>query len=100
MVGEKYKEIQHNVVRDFVKQAVISNFWIYEEGAKRWRTPEEFSSDYLEERIHLKDDFQRRFRIMNPRMGLAAADIMVQQLIEKRTAFLNKILDYYMNKNL
>ena len=76
----------------------MQGFWIYKQGAKRWRTPEEFISDYLEGRLRLKDDFQQTYRIMNPRSRLAAADVLVKQLVEKRTAFENKILDYYMNK--
>ena len=99
MISKRHLEIQNRVVRDFVKQALDAGFWIYESGSKHWRTPEEFISDYLEKRLFLKDDFQTRYRIMNPRSGLAAADVMVKKLVEKRTAFENKILDYYMNRD-
>jgi hypothetical protein len=48
--------------------------------------------------LHLKGEWQQRFKIMHPRKGLAAATILVNQLIEKRLEFENKILDYYLTR--
>jgi hypothetical protein len=98
MNTDAYKRIADNVVKDFIRTALQSRYWIYDSSLKIWRTPEEFAQQYEDGKLHLKGEWQQRFRIMHPRKGLAAATIMVNQLIEKRLEFENKILDYYLTR--
>lgn len=92
---ERFKQIQDNVVKDFCQQALNAGYWIYFN--KKWWTPEEFAEQYMANNLQLKDDWMNHYKIMNPRKGLAAADVMVNQILERRNQFENRILDYYVN---
>lgn len=98
MEYKAHTDIRNNVIKDFVQTALNHKYWIYEPAGKRWHTPEEFAALYIGGNLQLKDGWQEKFRIMNPQKGLAAAEIMVQDLNAKRNAFQQKVIDYYQNK--
>jgi hypothetical protein len=98
MNTDAYKRIADNIVKDFIRTAIESKYWIYDTDFKIWRTPEEFAEQYEDKKLYLKGEWRERYKIMNPRKGLAAATIMVNELVERRLEFENKVLDYYLDR--
>jgi len=98
MALKGYSEHENKIVQDFVNTALKNKFWIYQSAGKHWYTPEEFLAGYKKGYITLNTDWHEKYKIMNPQRGLAAAEIMVQELHKKRNAFNQKIIDYYQSK--
>jgi len=92
MVGKVYKANEARLVQDFVNKALRNWFWIYQSAGKHWYIPEEFLDYYNSGYLSLNGDWHDRYKIMNPQRGLAAAEIMVQELHQKRNAFNQRII--------
>lgn len=80
---------------DFVRTALNHKYWIYQPQGKRWWTPEEFAAAYSTGTSTLPEDWMERYKIMNPQKGIAAANIMVKEVDDRRAAFIQRVLDYY-----
>jgi len=98
MQGSGYTANENRLVQDFVNTALKNKFWIYKSAGKHWFTPEEFLASYKTGSLNLKEGWHEQYKIMNPQRGIAAAEIMVQELLQKRNAFNQRIIDYYQSK--
>jgi len=95
MANENYMANQYGLVKDFIATAKQSKHCIYNPGTKTWFTPEEFGDAVNNQKLKLKDGWTDDYKIMNPQKGLAAAEILAQQLNAKKLAFQQKVIDYY-----
>ena len=62
----------------------LFKFWIYNPDGRMWYTPEEFDEGITLRRIDLKDGWLEKYKIMNPVKGLEAAEVLSQQLNDKK----------------
>jgi len=97
MASSAYFANQATLVKDFIATARKSKFWIYNLDGKRWYTPEEFGEAVEQKKLYLKDGWLEKYKIMNPMKGLEAAEILSQQLNQKKLEFQRRILEYYLN---
>ena len=93
-----YTEQRDSLVRDFVNNAIQSRYWIYKPAEKRWFTPEEFYEKIQSKKLDLRDGWHDDYKIMNPQRGIDAAEIRCKELTDKRVAFQQKVLEYFLSK--
>jgi len=93
-----YQERKEKLLRSFVNEAIHSGYWIYQSYNKMWYTPEEFYNKYSSTNVDLENGWIDKFKIMNPLLGLKAADTMISQITERKIGFQEKIIDYYQSK--
>ena len=56
------------------------------------------TTDEIEnENLYLKDGWLEKYKIMNPMKGLEAAEVLSQQLNDKKLVFQKRVLEYYLN---
>lgn len=53
----------------FIRTALQSKYWIYGSSLKIWRTREEFAEQYENNMLHLKGEWQQRFKLCIPENG-------------------------------
>jgi hypothetical protein len=97
MDNKGYRANEATLLKDFIATAKRSKYWIYHPGGKKWYTPEEFQEGVEQHKIDLIDGWLEKFKIMNPIKGLEAAEILAQQLNDKKIAFQKRVFDYYLN---
>lgn len=93
-----YYEQKEKHLRSFVNEAIEARYWIYQPHNKMWYTPEEFYTKYSQTNVDLDNGWLEKFKIMNPLLGLKAADTMISQITERKTGFQQKIIEYYQSK--
>jgi hypothetical protein len=96
MKNNVYDQIADNVVKDFIKSSIEAKYWIFDSSNKIWYTPEEFADAYLTDKIDLLGEWHKRYKIMNPKRGLAAATILVNEMLAKRGELEKRVFDYYL----
>jgi hypothetical protein len=91
-----FDQIADNVVKDFVRSAIEAKYWIFDISNKIWFTPDEFADAYLSDQFDLLGEWHKRYKIMHPRRGLAAATILINEMVAKRAELEKKVFDYYL----
>ena len=97
MANGGYTANQATLLKDFIATARKSKFWIYNPDGKKWYTPEEFGEAVAQNTLYLKEGWLEKYKIMNPIKGLEAAEILSQQLNQKKLEFQRRVLEYYLS---
>lgn len=99
LINQRYEPAIRTVdqIRGKVEQALNKGFWLYDPSDKRWWTPEEFNTHYSLT-VNIKTEWLDKIRVLDPVDGLKAADHQIESITSRRTAFAQRIVDYYKNR--
>jgi hypothetical protein len=82
------------------KEASVSKLWIYRKDKKKWYTPEEFKTEYIDQDpAENMKSIIGSFCIMNPQVGLRQRLDFMRQTSEEIELFTKRVVDYYSKPN-
>ena len=101
-----------NVLMPIITEALLQKVWLYDKKFGRWYTPEEFTRQFSKRFMNIYDqeEFLENLILRDPRSGNAAFQKAILQktaeyqkelaeLTRKGETFLNRVIDYYKEKN-
>ena len=86
-----------DLIKVVVKKASTEKLWIYDPSAKRWYSPEEFM-DMYERYDNLDVKWIKGLEVKDPSEGLKAADDYIENMLSRRRAFEQRIIEYWKGK--
>jgi len=87
-----------DLIKILVKKAVAEDMWLFDPGSKRWFSPEEFMEMY-DRYDNLDVKWINSIEIRDPYEGLDAADQQVKSIMDRRSIFEKRIIEYYKTKS-
>ena len=84
-------------IKVIVKNALEEKMWVFDPSTKRWFTPGEFMEMY-ERYDNIDPKWIDNIQVLDPIEGLKAADQQIESLLARRTAFAERIVNYWKDR--